>query len=135
MPSLPQQILTSFVAWTKLKFHIHTATVQPPYFREREIWWTSIGANIGHEQDGKNTYFERPVLVLRKFNQHMFWGIPQSSQEKKGQFYHQTKDGEKTYSLMLSQLRVFSSKRLIRKLRTVPKAEFEEVKNKVKALL
>ena len=23
-------------------------------FREREIWWISIGVNIGFEQDGKN---------------------------------------------------------------------------------
>jgi mRNA interferase MazF len=135
MPSSPQEILASFVSWTKLKFQIHTATTQPPYFREREIWWASIGVNIGHEQDGKNTYFERPVLVLRKFNQYMFWGVPQSSKAKQGQFYYQTADSGESYSLMLSQMRVFSSKRLIRKLRTIPGVEFEEIKNKIKALL
>jgi mRNA interferase MazF len=40
-----------------------------PYFYEREIWWCSIGLNVGYEQDGKNDNFERPVLVLKKIQQ------------------------------------------------------------------
>jgi hypothetical protein len=40
------------------KFRVH----------EREIWWCSMGVNIGDEEDGKNELFERPVLILRKFN-------------------------------------------------------------------
>jgi hypothetical protein len=37
------------------------------FVNEREICYTSIGENIGFEQNGKNELFERPVLVLRKF--------------------------------------------------------------------
>jgi len=36
---------------------------------------------------------------------------------------------------MLSQIRTISSKRLTRKIRTVPLHEFEEIKRKIKALL
>ncbi len=38
------------------------------YFHEREVWWCGIGINIGVEIDGKNSDFERPVLVVKKFN-------------------------------------------------------------------
>ncbi len=37
------------------------------FVNEREICYTSIGENIGFEQNGKNELFERPVLVLKKF--------------------------------------------------------------------
>jgi mRNA interferase MazF len=35
-------------------------------FHPREIWFCSIGTNIGVEICGKNKEFERPVLVLKK---------------------------------------------------------------------
>jgi hypothetical protein len=31
-------------------------------FHEREIWWSSLGVNVGSEQDGIAANFERPVL-------------------------------------------------------------------------
>ena len=31
---------------------------------------------MGFEEDGKNDNFVRPVLVLKKFNNDMFLGIP-----------------------------------------------------------
>lgn len=51
-----------FVAWTRLKIRIHLSE-KDVYFREGEMWWASLGANIGHEQDGKNETFERPILI------------------------------------------------------------------------
>ncbi len=30
--------------------------------------WCSIGINVGDEEDGKNELYERPVLVIKKFN-------------------------------------------------------------------
>ena len=54
-----------FSDWTKLKIRIHSRR-KKVYFKEREIWWVSLGVNIGHEQDGKNIRFERPVLILKR---------------------------------------------------------------------
>lgn len=51
-------------------------------FREREIWWCSIGKNIGAEQDGKNEFFERPVLVCKKYNNEQFFGFPLTSKNR-----------------------------------------------------
>jgi mRNA-degrading endonuclease toxin of MazEF toxin-antitoxin module len=106
------------------------------YFYDREIWWCALGANIGFEQDGKNDTFERPVLILRKFNKHMAWVLPLTSRDKKeSPFYQATEHEGKTYYIILSQVRTISSKRLLRKLRTLPEEEFEQVREKVKGFL
>ena len=56
-----------FQKWHSEKEKLH-ARSNAPFFHEREIWWCSLGLNVGFEQDGKNDNFERPVLVLRRFN-------------------------------------------------------------------
>ena len=129
------EILRKFVHWTKIKFRLHTAEGPKFYFREREIWWCSLGANIGHEQDGKKRGFERPVLVLKKFNPYLLWTIPLTSKQKQGKYYIETKYRGESYMLILSQLRVISSKRLTRKIRTMPKKEFDEVRQHIKDLI
>ena len=128
-------IVKFFVDWTKLKVRIHTAEEVERYFYEREIWWASLGANIGFEQNGKNDNFERPILVLKKFNQYVLWALPLTSQEKEGQYYFPTEyNGEKSF-VILSQLRLISSKRLLRNIRMIPESEFLEVRKRIKDFL
>jgi mRNA interferase MazF len=55
-----------FPGWHRHKEQLH-AQHQTPTFQEREIWWCSVGVNIGHEMDGKNQFYNRPVLIVRKF--------------------------------------------------------------------
>jgi hypothetical protein len=74
-----KKFLVQFVEWTKLKIRIHCLEKVPRYFKERGIWWTSLGVNIGHEQNGKNEKFERPVLVLKRFNEYLLWVLPLTS--------------------------------------------------------
>ena len=126
--------LKNFVEWTKLKMRIHVSD-RIIYFKEREIWWISLGCNIGHEEDGKNIMFERPVLVLKKFSHHLLWVLPLTSQNKIGKYYHVCHYEGKEYSAILSQLRLISSKRLLRKVRTLPKNEFKEIREKIKCFL
>lgn len=80
--------------------------------------------NIGFEQDGKNERFERPVLVFKKFNKGMFWGIPITSKYKEGKFYFPFNIKKEIMVAILSQLRVLSSKRLIRRLSKMPENKF-----------
>ncbi len=54
-------------------------------FKEGEIWWCSIGMNVGTEIFGKGRRFTRPVLVFKKFGSYSFLGIPITSQEKEGE--------------------------------------------------
>ena len=128
--------LEQFVSWAKLKIRIHL-TEQKLFFKEREIWWASVGMNIGYEQNGKNETFERPILVLKKFNHEIMWAMPMTSQDKsdKGRYYYPIKYNEKCSYLILSQLRIMSSKRLLRKVRTLSWKEFNDVRKKIKSFL
>ncbi len=77
-----------FNTWNKKKKVLDDNKIKYSFFyHEREIWWTSIGLNIGVETDGKNDSFERPVLIIKKFNKDMFWGIPLTSHKKEGIFF------------------------------------------------
>jgi mRNA interferase MazF len=66
-------------AWNELKKKLETATDQPRGFpKEGEVWMCSLGKNIGYEQNGTNENFSRPVLIVKKFNNHIFWSVPLS---------------------------------------------------------
>lgn len=113
-------------------------------FREREIWWCSLGENIGFEQDGKHEKFERPVLVLRKFNNGMFFGLPLTSKNKKDRFHigfvikTQNKNGEneeRQSFAILSQMRLLSSKRIIRRIVRINENVFERIEKSFVGLI
>jgi mRNA-degrading endonuclease toxin of MazEF toxin-antitoxin module len=93
-------------------------------FRERDVWWCSIGINIGSEEDGKNEFFERPVLVLRKFNNRMSWVIPMSTKMRLNKYNYYF---ENEVALM-SQLRIVSNKRLNRFIRRISTYEFSTIR-------
>ena len=50
---------------------------------EREIWWCSLGVNVGHEEDGKNEQFERPALILKKWSNKTVIILPMTTKTKK----------------------------------------------------
>ncbi len=127
-------IKKQFVEWTKLKIRIHFSEKEI-YFREGEIWWASLGVNIGYEQNGKNETFERPVLILKKFSPDVFWMIPLSTKLKNGPFYHHYLFHEETFSACLTQIRLISSKRLLRRIGLFPKQDLKEIHTKIKKLL
>lgn len=124
-----------FFRWTKLKIKIHTTSPKRIYFKEREIWWASLGANVGFEEDGKHRLFERPIMVLKKFNHDILWALPITTKDKTGKYYYQFEYEGRRYSVILSQLRLISSKRLLRKIRTLSKNDFENIKKEIKNLL
>ncbi|MDQ3014624.1 MAG: type II toxin-antitoxin system PemK/MazF family toxin [bacterium] len=117
-----------FKTWNNLKSQIHHSH-KSPQFRELEIWWCSLGTNIGVEEDGKNQSFERPVLIFRKFNNEMFWGLPITSKIKNGKFYFIFKLHNQERSILLSQIRIWSSKRLIRRISKISDKQFHHLNN------
>ena len=135
---MPQQqtLIEKFYEWTRLKCRIQTASERSVYFKEREIWWASIGANIGSEENGKNKLFERPVLILKKFyGGEVIWVVPMTSTERYGYYYSLTEFHGRRYSFLLPQIRAISPKRLVRKLRTLQEPEFVAVKSRLKNFL
>ena len=100
------------------------------YFHKGDVWYASIGKNIGDEEDGKNKNFERPVLITRKFNNSIFIGVPLTSQDKKGKYYHKLISFSGSTAL-LSQVRLFDAKRLLRYIGKVENNELKEIKLKI----
>ncbi len=127
-------IIKWFENWTKLKIRIHTAR-RVLYFRQKEIWWAALGANIGFEQNGKNETFERPVLILRKFSKDMFLGVPLTSKIKTGFYYFDLTNAGTKSSVILSQVRLMSSKRLLRRMGFIKTEIFVQIKERLKEII
>jgi mRNA-degrading endonuclease toxin of MazEF toxin-antitoxin module len=128
--------IEKIVEWTKLKCRIQSAPEREIYFREREIWWASIGANIGSEQNGKNELFERPVLILKVlYGGSLLLIAPIRSGGKASDYYFRTRNGGRIQSVIFAQIRVISAKRLVRKLRVMPFEEFTRAKEHLKRWL
>ena len=101
------------------------------YFGKGDIWFASVGKNIGDEEDGKNSDFEHPVLIVRKFNNNIFLGIPLTSNEyKDGKYYHKLVSFPGSTAI-LSQVRLFDAKRLLRYIEKLESKELKEIKLKI----
>jgi mRNA interferase MazF len=123
-----------FRVWQIQKEKLNERNTQNLYFNQKEIWWCSIGCNIGTEIDGKHKYFERPVLILKKVNRHQFIGIPLTTKLKNNANIYELRISTGSY-LVCSQIRSLSSKRLRRKLIRVSTKEFNLIRDTVKLLI
>jgi mRNA interferase MazF len=121
-----------FGGWNKKKQHLDEKVSRYDfYYNEREVWWWSVGINVGVETDGKNEHFERPVLVVKKFNGLMFLGVPLTANEKTGRHYLKVFYDTGVSFAMLSQIRIFSSKRMLRKLGVITEESFKQTLIKI----
>ncbi len=107
-----------------------------PFFHEQEIWFSHLGANVGFEQDGSGEDFQRPVVVIRKFNGEVCWVIPLSKTDKRNKYYFPFKFDDKITSVaIISQIRLLDARRLSRKIGAMKEDDFKKLINKIKALL
>jgi mRNA interferase MazF len=124
-----------FFGWAKVKQQVHERT-HPPYFGVGKIWWCSLGANLGHEQDGKGNRWTRPVVVLSKFNEHTAGAVPLTGRKRRGRYYLPLGEvGGRPSSAILSQLRLIDSRRLLEKLGSISREKHAELKKAVTAIL
>ena len=128
-------MLKDFDKWNKDKKQIHTKNENKLY-HEREIWWCSLGVNIGYEQDGTGSDGERPVLILKGFSKQVCIVLPLTTSDKKNPYHFHlgTVDGKEAW-LITSQIRLIDTKRLINKIGVVEKEHFEKIRKTVKELL
>lgn len=123
-----------FDKWNKQKKRIHKNKCRP-FVHEREIWWCSLGTNVGFEQDGGGEDFLRPVVILKKFNNQIVWIIPLTHTDKGTAYYFSfTVDGGKSVAI-LSQLRLIDVSRLSHKMGVISKEDFKWLNKKLKALM
>ena len=120
-----------FDNWNNLKKNINDRN--PVYVSEREVWFCSVGLNVGSEQDGKNENYERPVLVIKKITSNTFIGIPLTSNKKKGSWYVPIDSMDS--SAIITQIKLFDTRRLTRKMKLITIDEFEVIKEAIKSYL
>lgn len=129
---LYRSMTKDFDTWNALKKEIDSENTR--IVHEWEIWWCSLGLNIGHEQDGKNQKYERPVLIIKKFNNSVVWTVPLSTKIKEWVYYVTIEHEWIEYSCILSQLRLTSTKRLSRYIRKVWSGTFVKIINQIRGL-
>jgi len=128
--------LKQYDKWNEVKKD--TESVQNHFtFKVREIYWLKVGQNIGYEVYGKGEDFLRPVLISRKFSKDSFLGIPLTSAIKDDMFHFKFLATNKTKSnyAMLSQIKLFSTKRIKSKFGKISTNDFEDLKIKLRELL
>jgi len=124
-----------FNKWNQKKQKTHIEK-QRPFFHEQEVWFCSLGANIGFEQDGRGSDFLRPVMILKKFNNQIFWALPMTKNAKEGKYYYIVSiTGREQSALILSQIRLVDAKRLAYKIGSVKQDDFILIKEKIRQLL
>ena len=130
----------NYQAWTSIKKELHNSDDSRLFFQERQVWYCHLGENIGFEQDGMGERFLRPVIVTRKFNNEIFWGVPLTHTQKDLPFYFtfriqsETSLG-KSSTAILSQIRLIDAKRLRRMIGYISEKDLDLLKEKLKALL
>ncbi len=123
-----------FDIWNKLKKELEINETKI-FANVRDIWWCSIGLNVGTELCGKNEFFERPVLVIKVFNKDTIKVVPLTSKEKSGRYYFELNfNGIKSYA-SLSQVKTISTRRLSRKISRLDKKQFVDLVNYYKSSL
>ena len=124
-----------FDNWNISKQQIHTNS-DGPLFHEREIWFCSLGVNIGFEQDGTGSKYDRPILIMKGFNTHTFFCAALVGRKKEAwpYFYIGTVTGRDA-SVNLSQVRTLDTKRLIKKIGMLDKETYEKVKGNLQKRL
>ena len=127
--------LKDFDGWNNKKKNIHKNGLAKLY-GAREVWWCSLGINIGFEQDGTGKDNERPVLILKGFSRQVCLIVPLTTSAKKN-LYHIAvgKVDEKDAFAIISQVRLIDTKRLINKVGIINKVLFDKIRKTVKDML
>jgi mRNA interferase MazF len=122
-----------FDGWNERKRGLDRSTFTD-FVNEREVWWCSLGVNVGSEQDGSPDVFKRPVLVVRKFNKDMVLVVPLTSSPRRTRYHLAIRHDGQEFAAVLSQLRLISTKRLARKIYQMDGTLFAEVLARIRAL-
>lgn len=97
-------------------------------FHNGEIYWCSVGVNIGAEECGKGFMYCRPVLIFHKINNRLFRGILFTTTPQENDKYTEIVkiDGEISYAL-ITQINTYSVKRLGSKMCDLPEEIYRNI--------
>jgi len=126
--------LDIFDNWNEVKKKLHQQKREAQFFKERQIWWCSIGQNLGSENYGKGETFTRPILIYRKLSDRIFLGIPLTTKIKSGSWYVAIRQNNIVINAQLHQIRIYDKKRLRNKVGEVDDEDFARIKKGFESL-
>ena len=121
-----------FDKWNKIKKVVDEGELLKLYHTQ-EIWWCSLGVNIGFEQNGGCQEYQRPVLILKGMSKDTCYVIPLTGSPKR----HKNRiaigliDNIEATAI-ISQIRLIDIKRLVEKIGFLDKSKFNEIRKAVK---
>ena len=127
-------MVKNFIDWIITKIIIDKSE-NVALINEGGVYWCSLGENIGFEQNGKGEDFRRPVLILKKFNNSIFWGVPLSTKNKDNKYYVKVLLKDLEQSALISQLRILDTKRLDKKIGYISKIDHIKIILKITDIL
>lgn len=105
------------------------------FYHEREIWWCSLGVNIGNEHDGGGLMFQRPVLIVKGLSAHTCVVIPLTTSRSEHPMRIPLGNiGGKESAVVISQLRVVDTRRFTERLNILNKSIFEDIRKTIRTL-
>jgi len=123
-----------FDKWNQEKKKIHHSGAGR-FYHEREIWWCSLGVNIGSEHDGGGLIFQRPVLVVKGLSVHTCIVIPLTKSKSKHPMRISLGNiGGKESAVVISQLRVVDTRRFTERLSILNKVVFKDIRKAVRMM-
>ncbi len=122
--------MQNYDEWNNIKKKISNKE-QQILFKEGEVWWMSLGLNIGEEMYGKDHNFSRPVIVLKKLTSKTCIVLPLSTKQKQGTWYFNLILQNKIQTISLHQIRFVSVKRFIKKVAQIPEFDFDLIRKAV----
>ena len=123
-----------FLKWIGLKEILHFKGCSPPYVNQGDIWWASVGENVGSEINGKSDLFSCPVIVLKKLSHGFYFVIPTTTQKREGSWYVSFPQHGRIITACLHQARAVDYRRFYSKLSELYESDFIKIKEGFKNL-
>jgi mRNA-degrading endonuclease toxin of MazEF toxin-antitoxin module len=123
-----------FLEWIRIKSALDANSHQAPDVFEGEIWWTSLGENIGNEIQGKDRNFTRPVIIYKRLSRTFYFVIPVTTQPHKGTWFVSYDFQGKSVTACIHQARAIDYRRLYSLLGHMDKASFARVQEAFRKL-
>jgi len=121
----------TFKTWIKFKYSLNIRK-RKVILKEGRIMWCSFGQNIGYEIYGKGEQFSRPVIIYKVLGAYTFLGIPLTSKIKKGSWYFNFMHKGVSQTVILAQLRIMDSKRLLNDFGYLDEKDYQRLRKNIK---
>lgn len=119
--------MKDFYSWNERKIKIDS-NKKYHHPKEKEVWWCSIGLNVGTEIFGKSSYYTRPVLIINAEGSENFIGIPLTSKIKNGKYCCSVElDHGVLSTVLVYKIRNFDKRRLVEKIGYISNEHYKNV--------